>query len=77
MDLLLWLGILAVLLIIEAATVGLVTVWCAGSGDRFRGRRRCCHTVAVVSGSIPGIIVFYQTACCQIYETGNSQNKCE
>ena len=30
MDLLLWLGILAVLLIIEAATVGLVTVWFAG-----------------------------------------------
>ena len=31
MDLLLWLGILAVLLIIEAATVGLVTVWFAGA----------------------------------------------
>ena len=30
MDPLLWLGILAVLLIIEAATVGLVTVWFAG-----------------------------------------------
>ena len=30
MDLLLWLEILAVLLIIEAATVGLITVWFAG-----------------------------------------------
>ena len=30
MDPLLWLGILAVLLIIEAATVGLVTVWFVG-----------------------------------------------
>ena len=39
MDLLLWLGILAVLLIIEAATVGLVTVWFAGGALSHSG---CC-----------------------------------
>ena len=79
MDPLLWLGILAVLLIIEAATVGLVTVWFAGGAlaAAIASGAGAGHTVAVVSGSIPGIIVFYQTACCQIYETGNSQNKCE
>ena len=62
MDLLLWLGILAVLLIIEAATVGLVTVWFAGgalaAAIASGAGAGCCHTVAVVSGSIPGIIVF-------------------
>lgn len=80
MDLLLWLGILAVLLIIEAATVGLVTVWFAGGA----------LAAAIASGAGAGAVTqwllflavswyycFYQTACCQIYETGNSQNKCE
>lgn len=46
MDPLVWLGILAVLLIIEAATVGLVTVWFAGGA----------LAAAIASGAGAGVI---------------------
>lgn len=47
MDPLLWLGLLAILLIIEAATVGLVTVWFAGGA----------LVAAIASGAGAGVIV--------------------
>ena len=47
MDPLLWLGLLAILLIIEAATVGLVTVWFAGGA----------LVAAIASGTGAGVIV--------------------
>ena len=77
MDPLLWLVILAIFLIIEAVTVGLVCRWSTACGDCFSGRCRHHSTVDIVSDCITDIIDFYQAACCQVYETGSYQNKCE
>lgn len=82
MDPLLWLVILAIFLIIEAVTVGLVTVWFAGGAllaaiASAAGADIIHSTVDIVSDCITDIIDFYQAACCQVYETGSYQNKCE
>ena len=69
-----WLGILAILLVIEAITVGLTTVWFAG-GALVARRGNCC-TAPFIFRSFRGASDLYQTSGGSLHEQGRGEDQC-
>ena len=71
-----WLGILAILLVIEAITVGLTTVWFAG------GAFVACIASWLGGGIVVQLLLFfgvsdlYQTSGGPLHEQGRGKDQC-
>mgnify|MGYP006876721324 CR=1 FL=1 len=74
-----WLGILAILLVIEAITVGLTTVWFAGGAlvaCIARGLVGNCCTAPFIFRSFRGASDLYQTSGGPLHEQGRGKDQC-
>ena len=74
-----WLGILAILLVIEAITVGLTTVWFAGGACGVHclvARRGNCCTAPFIFRSFRGASDLYQTSGGSLHEQGRGEDQC-
>lgn len=63
-----WLVILAVLLGIEIATLGLTTIWFAGCFFAFFSRGPFVESDCSLFCSVGGAVDFHSTSCAEIYE---------
>ena len=77
MEPIIWLGVLAVLLVIEGLTTALTTIWFAG------GALAAAIAAGIGMGIVPqlllffsGAAVFYKTGSAEAYEKRHRENKC-
>ena len=80
MEPIIWLGVLAVLLVIEGLTTALTTIWFAG------GALAAAIAAGIGMGIVPqlllffcvslGAAVFYKTGSSEAYEKRHRENKC-
>lgn len=77
---LIWLGIVALFLVIEAATVGLTTIWFAGGAliaaiAAWIGAGEAVQWIFVYS-CVFGAFDLYQTGCSTVYEQRCGKDQC-
>ena len=80
MEPIIWLGVLAVLLVIEGLTTALTTIWFAGgalaaaiAAGIGMGNRAAASSVFLC---FTGAAVFYKTGSSEAYEKRHRENKC-